>query len=66
MVMYFQRNCVHTAVPTGVTAFDENGIRSRGRCAAISYIKMKPDQYAIQLYAAVSWASTYLHRFADN
>ena len=66
MMSHFQRNCISTAVPTGVTAFDENGIRSRGRCAAISYIKMKPDQYAIRLYASVSWAWTYLHTFSDN
>ena len=66
MLDHFQTNCIHTAVPVGVTALDENGIRSRGRCAAISYIKMKPDQYAIRLYASVSWAWTYLHSFSDN
>ena len=66
MLNHFWKNCVKNAVPLGVTAFDENGIRSRGRCAAISYIKMKPDQYAIRLYASVSWAHTYMHTFSDN
>ena len=43
MLDHFQTNCIHTAVPVDVTTLDENVIRSRGRCAAISYIKMKPD-----------------------
>ena len=53
IMLHFQRNCIPNVVQTGVTAFDKNGIRSRGRCAAISYIKMKSDQYVIQLYASV-------------
>ena len=57
---------MNIAVPTGASAFDENGVRCRGRSKAVTYNPSKPDKYAIRFYASVGWKYPYLHSFNDN
>eukprot|EP00644_Phytophthora_capsici_P008482 jgi/Phyca11/111327/e_gw1.20.475.1 len=54
------------AVPYGVSSLDENGVQTKARTLAKSFMPLKPDKFAIRFYAVVGWASLYVHSIWDN
>jgi len=61
-----QERCQALAVPSCISALDENSCATRARTEARSYIPNKPDQYAIRFYCVVEHSTRWLHTVFDN
>ena len=66
LLEHFQKNISAIAVPLGTSALDEASIGTKAKSRAVSFIKDKPDKYAIRLYAVVGTAQSYVHNLMDN
>ena len=66
LLEHFQKNISAIAAPLGTSALDEASIGTKAKSRAVSFIKDKPDKYAIRLYAVVGTAQSYVHSLMDN
>lgn len=66
MLEDFLKNSTSIAVPTGVTDFDENTIRSKENTGARYYINSKPVKFDIRFHGTFGWNLPYLHSLWDN
>lgn len=66
LLSLFLHRCVSIEVPTGSVALDENSKRCKARSREVSYIKSKPDKYAVRFYAVVGHKYQYVFNFFDN
>ena len=63
---HFNLNSTRISVPTGASAYDENGKATKGRTCAKQYMPNKPTKYAIRFYASVNSEFNYCFSIFDN
>ena len=65
LLEHFSLNSTGIAVPTGVSAYDENGKATKGRICAEQYMPNKLVNYAIRLYVFVNSEFNYCFLIFD-
>lgn len=66
MLQHSRRNAVSVVVPTGAIWFEENTVWCMGRCAARSYLKVKPVQFQIQLHLLDDCGPWWMYSSTDD
>ncbi|CAN0060613.1 unnamed protein product, partial [Heterosigma akashiwo] len=63
---HIRMNIAALAVSVGAAGFDENSLRCKAACAAVTYIPSKPDEWAIRFYVLCAWLLPLMLMFWDN